>query len=227
MKVDLRRPSNSVILHIGNASTPPIFPLPPSGAEAKQFFTLLTFLPSYRLMSNVGKATQTPRTHGCTLVFGVSGASKVVKFPSSTSGYRISWTRFGTTFSDSETKRVELQRTNVSGALLVSPFFPFCQLPQGSGFSQASQRHLQVAVFQRGPTIVAGWRLYANLLSPERWGGPRAYVDLALDRQYCYKDCGKEGRLRGEGTGGRRLDEPSAKVSAVGWSCDYGWRWRQ
>jgi hypothetical protein len=134
MKVDLRRPSNSVILHIGNASTPPIFPLPPSGAEAKQFFTLLTFLPSYRLMSNVGKATQTPRTHDCTLVFGVSGALKVVNFPSSTSGYRISWTRFGTTFSDSETKRVELQGPNVSGALLVSPFFPFCQLPQGSGF---------------------------------------------------------------------------------------------
>ncbi|EDR02007.1 uncharacterized protein LACBIDRAFT_310182 [Laccaria bicolor S238N-H82] len=46
MKVDFEVPSNCTLLCTGTSSTPPSFPSPPSGSEAKQFFTLLTFLPT-------------------------------------------------------------------------------------------------------------------------------------------------------------------------------------
>jgi len=51
-------------------------------------------------MSIVGKAIQTPRTHGFISVFGVSGEIEVPAVHG-----RISWARFGTTFSDRERRR--------------------------------------------------------------------------------------------------------------------------
>ncbi|EDR06908.1 uncharacterized protein LACBIDRAFT_328263 [Laccaria bicolor S238N-H82] len=46
MKVDFVVPSNCTLHCTGTSSTPPSFPSPPSGSEVKQFFTLLTFLPT-------------------------------------------------------------------------------------------------------------------------------------------------------------------------------------
>jgi len=103
--------------------------LPPLGAEAKN---PSPFSPSSRLMSIVGKATQTPRTHGFIPVFGVWGDIKGGEVP--VVHQRISWTRFGTTFSDRGRRRVELQGPNASGTLLVSPFFPFYRFTQYSRF---------------------------------------------------------------------------------------------
>ena len=73
-------------------------------------------------------------------------------------------------FLSGESKRVEFQGPNASVTLLVSTCFGF---PKIQDFSQASQRCPQVAVFQRGPTIVAGWSLYVDFLSSEKWRGPR------------------------------------------------------
>ena len=74
---------------------PVSYRLPPSGAEAKN---PSPFSPSSRLMSILGKATQTPQTHGFISVFGVWGEIKGGEVP--VVHQRISWTRFGTTFSD-------------------------------------------------------------------------------------------------------------------------------
>ena len=82
--------------------------------------------------------------------------------------HRLPQLRKPVTFSDRECR--------VTGAgMHLEPFsypprFGFSQI---QGFSQASQRRLQVAVFQRGTTIVVGWSLYGDFLSSESWGGPR------------------------------------------------------
>ena len=105
--------------------------LPASGAEAKNSSL---FSPSSQLMSIVGKATQTPRTHGFISVFGVSGEIKGGQVP--VVHQRISWTRFGTTFSDRGRRR----ESSCKGQMHLEPcsyppFSPFIGLPNIRGFS--------------------------------------------------------------------------------------------
>jgi len=142
--------------------------LPRSGAEAKN---PSPFSPSSRLMSIVGRATQTPRTHGFISVFGVWGEIKGGEVP--VVHQRISWTRFGTTFSD----RGRQRESSCKGQMHPEPCWcpllpPFIGFPKIRGFSQAFQRRPQVAVFQRRVTIVARWSWSVDSLSSERWGGP-------------------------------------------------------
>ena len=86
--------------------------------------------------------------------------------------HRLIGVRKPVIFSDRKSRRESSCRDRMHPEPCSYPlFFGF---PKIQGFSQASQRRSQVAVFQRGPTtVVAGWSLYVDFLSSERWGGPR------------------------------------------------------
>ena len=85
--------------------------------------------------------------------------------------YRLPRVRKPGTVSDRESRRESSSR----GRMHLEPCsYPLVSAsPRFKVSLKPPNRRPQLAASQRGPTIVAGWSLYVDFLSSERWGGPR------------------------------------------------------